>query len=226
VDEYGCCSPKRGWDFGVDTIFERAGRRCRLWTIYSRVASLRTDAQAQIRQPHRPRDAEGRTNLSQRQVARARTRDVCQREQHAHGWRRTTSARDFPSMRCSWCRLEPGETKSDEARMTPLAPDLYQVLKLQKEARDHYYPDSPWVFSRAGEPILRFEGTWAKACKAAGLVVKVGDKERHTKLFHDLRRTGVRNLIRASVRQRVAIRFQATRRGRCSTAATSCRNRT
>jgi integrase len=99
-------------------------------------------------------------------------------------------------------RLEPGETKNDEARTIPLAPELYEVLAIQKETRDQYFQKSPWVFSRAGERIREFRGAWEAACKAAGLVKADGGP---AKLFHDLRRTGVRNLIRAGVPERVAI---------------------
>jgi integrase len=102
-------------------------------------------------------------------------------------------------------RLEPGETKNDEGRTIPLVPELYEVLKIQRETRDRYFPDCPWVFSRGGERILDFRGAWESACKAAGLVAKVGEKDKHTRLFHDLRRTGVRNLIRAGVPEKVAM---------------------
>ena len=99
-------------------------------------------------------------------------------------------------------RLEPGETKNDEGRTIFLTPDLYEVLAMQREVRDRYFPESPWVFSRAGKPILEFKGAWASACKAAALTGQDGEPD---KLFHDLRRTGVRNLIRAGVPERVAM---------------------
>jgi integrase len=99
-------------------------------------------------------------------------------------------------------RLEPGETKNDEARTIPLVPELYEVLKLQRETRDRYFPESPWVFSRAGARILDFRKSWASAVKAAGLINAEGKPE---KLFHDLRRTGVRNLLRAGVPEKVAM---------------------
>jgi len=102
-------------------------------------------------------------------------------------------------------RLEAGTTKNDEARIIPLAPELYEVLKMQKAIRDQKYPESAWVFSRDGQEILDFRGGWDEACKTAGLWDAQAKKP--TKLFHDLRRTGVRNLVRAGVPESVAMRI-------------------
>ena len=102
-------------------------------------------------------------------------------------------------------RLEPGTTKNDEGRTIFMAPELYETLVIQKEMRDLHFPECSWVFSRAGEPIKDFRTAWESACKAAGLVTTVGDTEKPQKLFHDLRRTGVRNLVRAGVPERVAM---------------------
>ena len=99
-------------------------------------------------------------------------------------------------------RLEPGETKNDEGRTIPIVPELYEMLALQRQMRDELFPDCPWVFARAGERIRDFKGSWKAACRVAGLVNGEGEPE---KLFHDLRRTGVRNLIRAGVPERVAM---------------------
>jgi integrase len=101
-------------------------------------------------------------------------------------------------------RLEPGETKNDDGRLIPIVPDLYQVLTLEKEIRDLQFPKSPWVFSRQGDQIIDFRKAWAAACVAAGLV---DDEGAPDKLFHDLRRTGVRNLIRSGVSEKVAMRI-------------------
>jgi integrase len=54
------------------------------------------------------------------------------------------------------------------------------------------------VFHRAGDPIKDFRGAWRKACTAA---------KQPGLLFHDLRRSAVRNLVAAGVDQAVAMRI-------------------
>ena len=106
-------------------------------------------------------------------------------------------------------RLEPGTTKNEEARLLPLAPQLYESLKSQRTIRTRSIRDCPWVFfwHDTGKRIRDFRGAWEAASKTAG--VWEGDEEtgKPTKLFHDLRRTGVRNLIRAGVPEAVAMRI-------------------
>jgi integrase len=99
-------------------------------------------------------------------------------------------------------RLEPGETKNEEARMVPMIGEVFDMLTAQREMQDQLYPKCPYVFSRFGKRILNFYAAWSEASKRAGLIDGDGKAKR---LFHDLRRTGVRNLIRAGVPERVAM---------------------
>jgi integrase len=103
-------------------------------------------------------------------------------------------------------RLHPGETKNDEPRVIPLAPELYDMLVMQKAIRDRDYPSCPWVFYREGQPITdwNLRSAWETACKAVGFVDDAG---KATKVFHDLRRSGIRNLVRAGVPERVAMQI-------------------
>lgn len=93
-------------------------------------------------------------------------------------------------------RLDPGTTKNAEGRTIPLTGELYEWLKFQKQVRDSKYPDCQLAFSRNGKPIKNFKNSWKAACKRA---------ELDGLLFHDLRRSGVRNLVRAGVPERVAM---------------------
>jgi integrase len=56
--------------------------------------------------------------------------------------------------------------------------------------------ESDRIFHRSGEQIGDFRKAWKTACDTAGL---------RGKLFHDLRRTGVRNLVRGGVSPHVAM---------------------
>ena len=102
-------------------------------------------------------------------------------------------------------RLNPGETKNDEGRVIPLTGELYEMLSMQRQIRDQSWPNCPWVFFRHGERIKDFRAAWDEASKRAGLWNQETDRPR--RIFHDLRRTGARNLVRAGVPERVVMQI-------------------
>ncbi|MBA3887433.1 MAG: tyrosine-type recombinase/integrase [Acidobacteria bacterium] len=96
-------------------------------------------------------------------------------------------------------RLDPGTTKSGEGRTFPFTAALETVLKGQKAEHDALKQAGqivPLVFHRAGAPIRTFRGAWRSACRRAGVPGRI---------FHDFRRTAVRNLERDGVSRSAAM---------------------
>jgi integrase len=103
-------------------------------------------------------------------------------------------------------RLYEDDTKNSEPRILPLFGELLEMLLMLHEKRQTLYPTCRWVFTRDGRNRIKdFRGAWDEACKRAGLWNK--DLGRPTRLFHDLRRTGARNLVRAGVPEAVVMRI-------------------
>ena len=81
--------------------------------------------------------------------------------------------------------------------MTPTLPRFDQLAPLSVEAGEGSWPPSPSV-QRSGKPIRSFRKSWAKAYAAAKMPGLI---------FHDLRRSAVRNPVSAGVDQTVAMKF-------------------
>ena len=106
-------------------------------------------------------------------------------------------------------RLDPGTTKNGESRVFPMTTHLRRLLEKQHtehEALKKAGQIEPWMFwrmvaeGRGGpkkpQPIMAFGKSWQGACLAAGCPGRIP---------HDLRRTAVRNLVRAGIPERVAM---------------------
>jgi integrase len=123
---------------------------------------------------------------------------ACRREEVlALRWRQVDLTAGF-------VHLEKGATKNGDARMIPLVPELVELLTRLKSLRDAHFPKCDFVFSRDGQQIRDFRGAWMNACVQCGFVDANGKPDR---LFHDLRRSGVRNLVRAGVSDSVAMKI-------------------
>jgi integrase len=116
-------------------------------------------------------------------------------------------------------RLDPGETKNEEGRTLYMNEEL---LNEMHNVQSNRHLGCPYVFHRDGDPIKGFRKAWNKACVEAGFFevlknedgtpVIVKDKKGNekvvkvpTKIFHDFRRTAVRDMVRSGVPERVVM---------------------
>ncbi len=97
-------------------------------------------------------------------------------------------------------RLEVGTTKNDDGRILPLDDELYAVIRHQRKlwmsngcAVDYVFPN----WNNTGQ-IRQIRRSWLTACTEAG----VGKR-----LFHDFRRTAIRDMVRAGVPEQVAMKI-------------------
>lgn len=118
------------------------------------------------------------------------------------GWRKAEILNlkwSHVNLRDGIVRLEAGETKNGEGRTLYMEPELLIMMQqLHKNRR----MDSFFVFNRNGEKIGDFHKVWETACIAA---------EKPGLLFHDLRRSAIRNMVRAGIPERVAMMISGHR---------------
>ena len=91
-------------------------------------------------------------------------------------------------------RLRSGRTKGGKPRTCPFIGNMYEVLVAAKAERDEYWQECEFVFQRLGQQLNDFRGAWDSAVIRAGL---------NDLAFHDRRRSGVRNLSRSGVPEKV-----------------------
>ena len=104
-------------------------------------------------------------------------------------------------------RLRPEVSKNKDGRLLPLKDDLLGIIERAKGKRRL---DCPFVFHLKGQAIGDFRKRWQQACCNAGLGKLEdqgeGKRKKYTgTIVHDLRRTAVRNMVRAGVPERVAM---------------------
>lgn len=94
--------------------------------------------------------------------------------------------------------LEIGTTKNKEGRTMYLDDELLDVFLEQREQQKNSGQIIPYVFpnSRGDGRIKVIRRSWVTACNEAGIP---------NKIFHDLRRTAVRNMVRSGIPERVAM---------------------
>jgi integrase len=105
--------------------------------------------------------------------------------------------------------LDHSDTKNKQGRALPIYSDMIDALRDQKALRDAEFPECEYVFfwhtsdcfishggrrTVAGDHIKDFRASWKKAVEAAGYPGL---------LFHDLRRSAVRNMRKAGIDQKM-----------------------
>lgn len=116
------------------------------------------------------------------------------------GWRKSAVSLEWSDVRDGNVYLRGVCSKNGLPYYVPVVGELVELIEeRRKEARsvktDADIILSNLVFHRDGKPIAEFRKAWATACKKAGCAGR---------LFHDLRRSAARNLIRSGVGKDVA----------------------
>ncbi len=110
------------------------------------------------------------------------------------GWRKgEVSGLEWRDVDGGVIRLRPEVSKTRDGRVLVLSAPLQKVLARRRLVQR---PECPLIFHYRGQRVRDWRKSWRRACQEAGYPGT---------LFHDLRRTVVRNLTRAGVPERVAM---------------------
>ena len=80
--------------------------------------------------------------------------------------------------------------KHKEGRWLPIYGEMGKAVAAQVEMTERDHPNCPWLIHRDGERVVEMRPAWPDACEKVGLPGL---------LFHDLRRSAVRNMVRAGI---------------------------
>jgi integrase len=119
------------------------------------------------------------------------------------GWRKNEIASlKWSDVEDGVIRLRGENSKSREPRQVPIEDEIAAVIERRRAAQGistgRTITMCELIFHRDGQPVREFRKSWKRACAAAGL--------GHM-LFHDLRRSAVRNMVRGGVHQNTAMKI-------------------
>ena len=115
------------------------------------------------------------------------------------GWRKNEIASlTWSDVEENVIRLRGENSKNGEGRSIVIAGELVGLMERRQQARLADGVLTRLVFHRDGAPVREFRKSWASACDKVNL---------SGRLFHDLRRTAVRNMVRSGVPQNVAMKI-------------------
>lgn len=96
-------------------------------------------------------------------------------------------------MKARVVRLRPENSKTERGRILALEGELWLIIQRRWKQRNL---GCPFVFHREGIKLISVNKWWNKARQEAGLPHK---------LFHDFRRTAIRNMVRAGIPERIVM---------------------